>query len=90
MREVGIGVVVWNETGEVLAALSKKKKKNLLPHSAVALEVIATQRVVQFISELVISQSVFDGDLEVFCNSLFTKNSSLSVLVILLKKLHLW
>ena len=73
MREVGIGVVVRNETGKVLV-----------------LEAIATRWAVQFISKLGISQSVFEGDSEVFCNSLFTENSSLSFLVILLKKLHLW
>ena len=70
-----IGVVVRNETGEVLAALSEK---TLLPHSVVALEAIATRRPIQFISELGISQPVFEGDSKVFFNSLLTENSSIS------------
>ena len=41
MREAGIGVVVKNETSEVLATLSGEKKFPL-PHSVVALEAIAT------------------------------------------------
>ena len=60
--EAGIGVVVCNANGEVIAALSEKIP---YPGSMDLVEVLAARRVVWFIVELGISQSVFEGDSEV-------------------------
>ena len=58
---VGIGVVVCNSSGEVLAALSEIIP---LPSSIVALETIAARLVVLFIRELGFSGTIFEGDSE--------------------------
>ena len=47
--QAGIGVVVRNQAGQVMAALSERIQK---PNSAEILEALATRRVVQFILEL--------------------------------------
>lgn len=60
-EEAGIGVVVCNARGEMLAALSEK-----IPYpGSVVLVDLAARRAVQFIMELGISQSVFEGDSEI-------------------------
>ena len=66
-NEVGIGVVVRNANGEVIDALSKKIP---YPSSVDLVEVLATRRVVLFIVELGISQSVFKRDSEVVYKAL--------------------
>ncbi|KAK7828360.1 hypothetical protein CFP56_030324 [Quercus suber] len=58
---IGIGVVVQNSSGEVLAALSEIIP---LPSSIVALETIAAQRAVIFLQELGLGSSIFEGDSE--------------------------
>ena len=59
MEEAGIGVIVRNDRGEMLAALSVK-----IPYlgSVVLVEVLAVRKGVQFIMELGITQSIFEGD----------------------------
>ena len=71
LEEVGIGVVVHNARGEVLTALFEKIP---YPSSVVLVEVLATRRAAQFIVELGISQSVFEGDSEVVCKALKATN----------------
>lgn len=66
-EEAGIGVVVRNAKGEVLAALSEKIP---YPGSVVLVEVLAVRRAAQFIVELGILQSVFKGDSNVVCKAL--------------------
>ena len=56
---VGIGAVVRNSLGEVLAALFEISP---LPSSIVALETIAARRAVLFIRELGFSGTIFEGD----------------------------
>ena len=58
-NDVGIGVVICNYKGEVMAALSKK-----IAHlsSVDILEMLAVRRVAQFIVELGFPQAVFKGD----------------------------
>ena len=58
-EEAGIGVIVRNDRGEVLAALSEK-----IPYlgSVVLVEVLAARRAIQFFMELGITQSIFEGD----------------------------
>ena len=66
-NEAGIRVVVRNAKREVIAPLSEKIR---LPSSVEVLEVIVARRETQFIVELDIPQSVFEGDSEVVCNAL--------------------
>ncbi|XP_075674754.1 uncharacterized protein LOC142643931 [Castanea sativa] len=47
--EVGLGVVIRNSEGQVMAAFSKKIRK---PHSVVTLEFLAARRAVVFVSEI--------------------------------------
>ena len=59
MEEAGIGVIVRNDRGEMLVALSVK-----IPYlgSVVLVEVLVARKGVQFIMELGITQSIFEGD----------------------------
>ena len=60
--EAGIGVVVLrNGNGEVLAALSEKIP---YPGTVELVEILAARRAVQFIAELGMAQSIFEGDSE--------------------------
>ena len=65
--QAGIGVVVRNQAGQVMATLSERIQK---PGSAEILEVLATWRAVQFILELGFKQLVFEGDSEVIIKAL--------------------
>ena len=58
----GIGVVVHNSCGEVMAALSEIIPK---PAYVAALETLAARRAVQFVQELDMKDSIFEGDSEV-------------------------
>nr|POE83174.1 hypothetical protein CFP56_73043 [Quercus suber] len=58
-NEAGIGVVIQNDKGEILAALSENI---VMPSSVVMVEILATQRVVQFALEIDILHSIFEGD----------------------------
>ena len=55
----GLGVVVYNSEGAVLAALSEKIMK---PQSAELVEILAARRAVLFSSELGFHNSIFEGD----------------------------
>ena len=57
----GVGFVVRNSSGEVLAALSEIIP---LPSSIVILETIAARRAVTFLQELSLGSSIFEGDSE--------------------------
>uniref|UniRef100_A0A7N2MT20 RNase H type-1 domain-containing protein n=1 Tax=Quercus lobata TaxID=97700 RepID=A0A7N2MT20_QUELO len=57
----GIGVVVRDSTGEVLAAMSEIIP---LPSSVVVLETLAARRAVVFLKELNLHISIFEGDSE--------------------------
>ncbi|XP_030958373.1 tropinone reductase-like 3 [Quercus lobata] len=59
--EAGIGVVVQNGNGEVLAALLEKIP---YPGTVELVEILAARRAVQFIAELGMAQSIFEGDSE--------------------------
>ena len=60
--EAGIGVVVRNGNGVVLAALSEKIP---YPGTVELVEILATRRAVRFIVELGMAQSIFEGDSEI-------------------------
>ena len=75
--QAGIGVVIRNQAGQVMAALSERIQK---PGSAEIMEALVARMAVQFILELGFKQSEFEGDSEgiikAFVNKVF---SSLSV-----------
>ena len=58
-EEAGIDVVVRDSSGQVLAALAKKKKK---PHNVECLEMMAMRRVVIFAQEIGLQQCHFEGN----------------------------
>lgn len=66
-REAGLGVVIRNHEGEVMAALSEKIP---LPPSVTQLELLATRRAALFVQEVGLSNSILEGDLEIIINSL--------------------
>ncbi|XP_030945916.1 uncharacterized protein LOC115970418 [Quercus lobata] len=70
--EAGIGVVVRNAKGEVIAALAEKI---LYPGSVEMLEALAARRAVNFIVELGFAGSEFEGDSEVVCRALRSTES---------------
>ena len=57
--EAGIGVVIRNYKGEIMAALLEKIQK---PQSVVAVEMLAAKRVALFAHECGIQQSSFERD----------------------------
>ena len=65
--EAGIGVIIRNPRGEVMAALSEKIQK---PPSTEILELLATKRAVRFSLETGFNKSVFEGDSELVIKSL--------------------
>ena len=65
-------MVVRSNSGEVLAALSEKIA---LPSSAVVLEALATRQAAQFMVELGLHQSIFEGDLELVYRALTSYSS---------------
>lgn len=67
LGEAGIGVVVRDAKGEVIAAFAKKITYLGLVEM---LEALAARRAVKFIVELGISLSEFEGDLGVVCKAL--------------------
>ena len=56
LRAVGIGVVVWNEHGEVVAALAEQIPT---PDSIFTLETLAARRVVLFARDIGLHHVVF-------------------------------
>ena len=65
--KAGIGVIIRNPKGEVMAALSEKIQK---PPSAEILELLAAKRAMRFSLETGFNKSVFEGDSELVIKSL--------------------
>ncbi|XP_075638353.1 uncharacterized protein LOC142610424 [Castanea sativa] len=65
--EAGIGVIVRDARGEVIAALVEKIH---YPGSGEVLEALAARRVAKFVVELGLSSSVLEGNAEVVCRVL--------------------
>ena len=57
--EAGIGVIIRNPRGKVMAALSEKIQK---PPSVEILELLAAKRAVRFSLETGFNKSIFEGD----------------------------
>ncbi|KAL0015448.1 hypothetical protein SO802_002517 [Lithocarpus litseifolius] len=67
LNKAGIGVVVRNSKGEVMAAMSEKI---IMPPSVFILETIAIRRAVHLIHELFLPSSMFEGDSKVSIKAL--------------------
>ena len=65
--EAGVGVVVRDSRGLVVAAMSKKIIK---PHSMECLELLTARHVVIFAKETGLQQSHFEGDSEIVIKGL--------------------
>ena len=65
--EAGIGIIVRDARGEVIAALAEKL---IYPGSVVVLESLAARRAVSFAMELGLSSSIIEGDSEVVFKAL--------------------
>ena len=59
LKAAGIGVVVLNEHGEVVAALAEQIP---IPDSVFTLETLAARCAVQFVRELGLCNAIFEGD----------------------------
>ena len=66
--EAGVGIVVRDSKGLVVAAMVEKIKKK--PHSVECLELLAARRVVLFAKEIGLQQSYFEGYSEMVINGL--------------------
>ena len=65
INAAGLGVVIRNDRGKVLAA-----EKIPIPNLVLTLEILAARRVVQFVHEVGISNSIFEGDSKISINAL--------------------
>lgn len=67
MNKSGIGVVIWNSQGLVLASLSQKVQQVFSPSEV---EALVAKRAIQFTSKLDITSAVLEGDSQVLMLSL--------------------
>jgi len=74
-REAGIGVIVCDSQGLVLASMSKRI---LLPHSVVHVEVVTIVRDVSFAQELILSSVILKADSKIIIKALCSKDESFS------------
>ena len=74
--EAGLGVVIRNSEGQVMATLSEKIKK---PPSVVTLELLAARRVAVLVSKTGFQQSCFEGDSKIVVKSLHGSGMEKSV-----------
>ncbi|KAL0005237.1 hypothetical protein SO802_012798 [Lithocarpus litseifolius] len=65
--EAGIGVIIRNSRGKVMASLAEKILK---PSSVETVELLAARRAVILVQELGFKNSIFEGDSETVINSL--------------------
>ena len=72
-NKAGIGIVIRNSAGEIIAALSEKIHK---PSSMAILEMLAVWRATRFVQEIGIHQSHFEGDLELGVKALQIRDFS--------------
>jgi len=75
MGKVGLGVVVHDSQGSMIASLSEQAP---LPFSSDIVEAMAAARALIFAQELGITEFVLEGDSEVVVNSLRSKETSFS------------
>ena len=76
--EVGIGVVVRNENGEVMASLAEQIT---IPASVQVLEALATRRATIFSMELGLHRVIIEGDSEIVFKALSRECSNCSCII---------
>ena len=79
--------MVQNSLGEVMAVQSEKIKK---PSSDEILEMLAVRRVVQFVKEIGLNHSCFEGDSEIVVKALRGGDMFHLLLVIYLETTSMW
>ena len=72
----GIGVVIRNSAGDVMASLSQQIP---MPTMVAQVEAMATRRAVEFAQELGITRAIIEGDSETICKDLLNPSPSLSL-----------
>ena len=72
-QETGIGVVIRNNEGQMLAALFEKV---IMPTTVEILEMLAARRAAVFARELGYHKVCFEGDVELVVKSLQTRTDS--------------
>ena len=65
--EAGLGVVIWDHAGEIIAALSEKIPQ---PPLVTCLELLAARRAAIFVHEVGLQDSIMEGDSETVINFL--------------------
>ncbi|XP_050290257.1 uncharacterized protein LOC126728490 [Quercus robur] len=75
INKAGLGVVIRNENGQVLASLLEQIQ---LPFSSDLVEAIAAARAIMFAQELSLSEYILEGDSNVVINALKRNDESLS------------
>ncbi|XP_050277977.1 uncharacterized protein LOC126719473 [Quercus robur] len=75
INKVGLGVVIRNDHGQVLASLSEQIQ---LPFSSDLVEAMAAARAISFAHELSLSNYILEGDSEVVIKALKSNDDSLS------------
>ena len=81
----GLGIVVWDQAGLVLAALSQKIP---LPTLVETMEVIVAQRALVFAKELGFERVMVEGDSEIIVKAIREKSLLSSVLGHILEDIH--
>ena len=66
INKAGLGVVIWDSFGQVLASLSEQIQ---LPFSSDLVEAMATARALSFVAELGFSRFILEGDSELIIKS---------------------
>ena len=67
MGEVGLGVVIRDHVGEIIAALSKKFPQ---PPSVTCLELLTARQAAIFVHKVGLQGSIMEGDTKTVINSL--------------------
>lgn len=71
LQEAGIGVVIRNSSGEVVASMFEKVP---LPLSVVTLETMAARKAVQFVQDTGLHSSIFESNSETSISALRHKS----------------
>ena len=81
-EKAGIGVIIHNSQGMVMASLSQK---NSLPQTVVELETLAATRAIEFSIELGFSKVILEGDSETVIKALQDNSPSLAPFGLLIR-----
>ena len=71
----GIGVMMWNDQGLVMASLSQRIP---LPFTVIEVEALAAHRAIEFAAEIGLDGVIMEGDSKVLINTLRSKRQSLA------------